>query len=119
MEQLLIHAVGDYFLQNDWMALNKKNKNIEGFIACAIHSILYTIPFILISCSWKALLVILFSHFLIDRTNIVAYFIAVKNEFMDYLFCGKLYEPDNKYTYLNEKILNFGFHPTRPFVISI
>lgn len=56
--QLLIHLVSDYWLQNDYMATNKKdNPNIALF-----HAMIYTIPFLLLTHSLLALGVICISH---------------------------------------------------------
>lgn len=59
MLQLIIHGLSDYvFTQSDWIALNKGKQTLEGYIACAIHVILYTSMFLFLTTSWKALLVI-------------------------------------------------------------
>lgn len=74
---ILGHLVGDYFLQNNWMALNKKNR----FLPCFIHCILYTFSICLFiinefrmqKINTMVLIAagIFLSHFLIDYTNIV------------------------------------------------
>ena len=70
--------VGDYITQNDWMA-NTKTKNTKmGYLACVIHSLLYSIPFLFIG-SWKAVLVILITHFLIDKYRLAKYVVQLKN----------------------------------------
>lgn len=58
MEQLLIHLFGDYFLQTDKQALNKKKSSWQ----CFLHILTYSLPFLLIG-SWKAVLVIGITHF--------------------------------------------------------
>lgn len=73
MEQLLLHLIGDYLLQNDWMASQKKQKSINGLIACLCHCIVYSIPFLLIG-SFYAFSIIFISHFLIDRYYFIKYF---------------------------------------------
>lgn len=98
MEQLLIHLVGDYVIQNDWMALNKKKRNWIGELACQIHCITYSLPFLFVG-SWFSVLLIYASHYLLDRTNIASWLIALKNGMSD--------------------IKNFGFTHDRPFAISI
>lgn len=75
MEQLLIHLFADYWLQNDWMALNKKDK----FYIALIHAFVYTIPFILLTRSPLALFVIFITHAIIDGTNIVYKLNQIKN----------------------------------------
>jgi len=76
--QILLHFIGDYIIQNHWMSVNKKAKGFKGFMACLIHCASYSLPFLFIG-SIPAVLVIFGTHFLIDRTNIVAWFIAAKN----------------------------------------
>lgn len=63
MEQLLVHLLGDFALQSDWMALNKSKRTIP----CLVHVLIYTACFLLLTTSWKALLVIGATHFLLDR----------------------------------------------------
>lgn len=63
MEQLLVHILGDFILQSDYLALNKSKRTIP----CLIHVIIYTSCFLLLTTSWKALAVIGVTHFLIDR----------------------------------------------------
>lgn len=63
MQQLLVHILGDFVLQSDWMALNKSKRSIP----CLVHVLIYTACFLLLTTSWKALLVIGVTHFLIDR----------------------------------------------------
>jgi hypothetical protein len=102
--QLLLHLWGDYIYgQNDWMATNKKNKGFTGFLACLIHCILYSLPFLLIA-SWQAVFVIFITHFLIDRTSFVTYLIALKN------FRVKKWKIDKGVC---------GFDPARPFAVAI
>ena len=63
MEQLLVHLFGDFILQSDYQALNKsKNSWI-----CLSHVLIYTGCFLILTVSWKALLVIGVTHFLLDR----------------------------------------------------
>lgn len=63
MEQLLVHVFGDYFCQSSWMAINKSKKSLN----CLIHVLIYTACFLILTTSWKALLVIGVTHFLLDR----------------------------------------------------
>lgn len=98
MEQFLLHLFGDYIVQNDWMGLNKKKRTWMGELACQIHCITYSLPFILI-CSWWAVLVIYVTHYIIDRTDIVAWFLAYRNG--------------------AKNIENFGFTTVRPQIISV
>ena len=114
MLQLILHVFGDYFLQTDWQALNKKKPGIIGFWACLKHCALYSTPFLLLG-SWKAVLVIFITHFIIDRTNIVAYLLAIKNNVRKQQ-TYKMMPLSFPYTY---DISNFGLGLDRPFAISI
>lgn len=98
MLQLILHGIGDYFLQTDYQALNKKKKGWIGFRCCLIHCTTYSLPFFFIG-SWKAVLIIFITHFIIDRTNLVAWLLAYKNGI--------------------RTIENFGFGLDRPFAITI
>jgi len=103
MIQLILHGIGDYFLQTDTQALGKKNKGLYGFWCCLKHCTTYSLPFLFIG-SWLAVLVIFATHYIIDRTNIVAYGLAIKNNV----------RKNGKYD-----ISNFGFGERRPFAITI
>lgn len=74
-EQLLCHLVSDYWLQNDWMALNKK----KNFFVALLHGFIYTLPFLLLTNSTTALLVIWLSHAFIDHTDVVCFLNRIKN----------------------------------------
>lgn len=104
MLQLILHGIGDYFLQTDWQALNKKKPGKSGLYACLKHCTTYSLPFFLIG-SWQAVLAIFTTHFIIDRTNLVTYLLAIKNNV--------------KKKDLSYDITNFGFSLERPFAISI
>jgi len=77
---ILSHLIGDFLLQNDWMAKHKK----ESSLICFIHAACYMIPFLLFcNLSLMQSLLIGLQHFIQDRTYIVNYFmtIAGKSEF--------------------------------------
>ena len=118
MEQLIFHGIGDFYLQTDWQALNKKEKGWLGFYACLKHCTTYSLPFLFIG-SWKAVLVIFVTHFIIDRTNLVSYCLAWKNHVKKTIV--EFTENDvqvltGKYAY---DISNFGYGLDRPFAITI
>lgn len=98
MEQLILHGIGDYFLQTDKQALNKKKSGYYGFKQCLIHCLTYSLPFLLIG-SYLAVFVIFVTHFIIDRTKIIDWIIAYKNGI--------------------RTIENFGFSPERPQLITV
>lgn len=88
MIQLFLHLFGDYFLQNDWMAVNKSKYSYTGWLACWIHCNLYALPFWLYyqymghhpvgTCSWLYLW-ILFAHFLLDKFSLAQYWTRLIN----------------------------------------
>lgn len=78
MEQILLHFLGDYIIQNDNIGVRKKEKSLTGLYYCIFHCITYSLPFLLIT-NYKAIILIAICHFIIDRWNIVGYFIALKN----------------------------------------
>ncbi len=78
MEQLLLHFWGDYIIQPHWMAVNKKMKGVIGEFACFLHCFTYTLPFLLITQNPIALFFICYSHYYIDRFNIVQWFMKTR-----------------------------------------
>lgn len=78
MIQLLFHMFGDYIFQNHWLA-NTKTKNTKiGYLACLIHCLLYSLPFLFIT-SIPAVLVIFITHFLMDKYRLAKYVIRLTN----------------------------------------
>ena len=69
IELLLGHLVGDYLLQTNGMAVAKKNKGIEGFMACLIHCLLYTLAICVFIglWSWLGIVAVFASHWVVDR----------------------------------------------------
>ena len=68
---LLGHMVGDYLLQNNWMAMNKSGSTLK----CAVHCGLYTIAVSIATWSvslahWQWPLLVFASHFPIDRWSL-------------------------------------------------
>lgn len=74
-DQLVAHAVGDYIIQSDWMATEKTKRSI----AAAVHAITYTLPFLLLTTSVGALVVVCASHFVIDRWRLARFVVWIKN----------------------------------------
>lgn len=103
MEQLLIHLFADYWLQNDFMALNKK----QNFLIAILHSFIYTIPFLLLTRSFLALFVIFITHTIIDGTNIVNKLNQIKNWNFNTFFVWD-----------DRKIFD-GFESNRPIFIRV
>jgi hypothetical protein len=74
-DQLLIHALGDYVLQTNWMA----NEKTKRSVAALAHVVVYTLPFLALTQSWAALAVILGTHFVIDRWRLARFVVFAKN----------------------------------------
>jgi hypothetical protein len=75
MEQLLLHLIGDYITQTNWMATSKTKQTD----AALLHAIVYGAPFWLLTSSWPALAVIIVTHFFIDRFRLARYVVFAKN----------------------------------------
>ena len=71
MSELICHLVGDYVLQNHWMAGTKT----KSWLAALLHAGLYTLPFLVLTQSALALLVIFGTHALIDRYRLARYWV--------------------------------------------
>lgn len=71
----ILHFVGDYLLQSDWMATNKTKNSA----ACLLHVAVYSAPFYFI-CDFAPLIVLIsVTHFLIDRFRLAKYWIMLIN----------------------------------------
>lgn len=81
---ILAHLVGDYLLQTHHMAVEKTSK----WLPAIAHGVMYTLPFLLITQSWVALLIICGTHIIIDRFRLVKYLMYFKN-----LFAPKSHRP--------------------------
>ncbi len=74
MIQLVLHLLGDYVTQSDWMANTKTKSTWAAFV----HASIYSAPFFLIG-SVKAIAVIWATHLLIDRFRLARYIVFAKN----------------------------------------
>jgi hypothetical protein len=84
MDWFIGHIIGDYLLQTDWMAMNKKKKGLSGLIPCFVHCLLYTIA-VVIATGWydnvlKVILVFL-SHIILDRTYLAVKYMTLLGSF--------------------------------------
>ena len=65
---LIGHLVGDYLLQNDWMANNKKERSFP----CLVHAGIWALCVVLFAgWGWQAGLALGICHFVQDRTYLV------------------------------------------------
>jgi len=80
---LIGHMVGDYLLQNDWMARNKMLKTDDGRFACVVHCVIYSFSIALFTVvdGWRcfesigvslfaAFAIAFATHFFIDRDSL-------------------------------------------------
>jgi len=79
MEQLLLHLIGDYVTQTEWMA----KKKLESLPAALLHAGVYSLPFFLITSSVPAVAVIFASHAVIDHYRLARFLVYAKNWTMD------------------------------------
>lgn len=73
--QLVLHGIGDYMLQSDWMASEK----VKRWWPTLAHVIVYTLPFLLLTQRWEALAIIAGTHAAIDHWRLAKYVCYAKN----------------------------------------
>jgi hypothetical protein len=71
MNYLIGHLIGDYLLQNDWMAQGKK----KSALPCFVHVVIYTAAVMLLT-HWPlwAATVVAMPHYAIDRWQFVPWY---------------------------------------------
>lgn len=72
---LLAHMAGDYLIQSDWMAVEKTSR----WWPAVCHAATYTLPFLLVTQDWRALLIIAGTHAVIDRFRLARHVVWAKN----------------------------------------
>jgi hypothetical protein len=73
-DQLVAHAVGDYVIQSDWMAQRKTSRTWPALV----HAVSYSLPFLLLTRSVAALVVIAGTHLVIDRWRLARFVVWAK-----------------------------------------
>jgi hypothetical protein len=115
MEQLLLHMIGDYLTQSDWMAQNKTKR----WWPAMVHAIIYSLPFLLLTgirprftfpAAW---FVIFGTHLLIDRFRLARYVVWAKN----WIGPAKPWydDPDGVTDVDKGLVTRFCFQPIPPF----
>lgn len=90
MEQLILHLIGDYLTQSDWMAKNKTRASFPAFV----HALFYSLPFLWLTTHIPAIVCIFATHFLIDRFRLARYvcwaknFLAPRGSNLPWIFCS-------------------------------
>lgn len=74
-DQIVVHSIGDYLTQSDWMANEKTKRWNPAFC----HALVYSIPFLVFRPSPEAWLTIFGTHYLIDRYRLARYVVWAKN----------------------------------------
>lgn len=76
VDLLVAHLVGDYLLQNDWMALGKKSSSFR----CTVHVLMYSLMFVLLALlgrlEWWQVALIAAQHWIQDRTGFIPWYMA-------------------------------------------
>ena len=75
MIALILHLIGDYVTQSQWMADNKTKSTWAAFV----HATIYSVPFAWLVHSWHGWLVIWATHLLIDRFRLARHVVYFKN----------------------------------------
>lgn len=78
---ILAHFIGDFLLQNDWMAVGKKK---NSFI-CTVHVTLYILPFFLTELSLLQISLIYIQHWIQDRTTFIKWWCSITKSFQSEL----------------------------------
>jgi len=82
-DQLVAHAIGDYVTQSDWMATEKTKRSV----AALVHSLVYSLGFLVFSPSATAFAFIAVTHFVIDRWRLARYVVWAKNWLAPWAVC--------------------------------
>lgn len=101
---ILAHLVGDYLIQSDWMALEKTKR----WFPAVAHGLTYMLPYILVTQSITALLIIGGTHIVIDRYRLARQVVWVKN------FVGP-----KRYRYPWAECRATGYHESNPVWMAV
>lgn len=103
-DQILLHLVGDYIIQSDWMAGEKTKKSV----AAMAHAVTYTLPFLFLTRSPLALAFICLTHFVIDHWRLARYVCWIKN-----------IPSPKEYRYPWSECSGTGYHKDRPAWLAV
>lgn len=88
---LMGHLMGDYIIQDDFMAAHKAEPGRRGLIACLAHCLMYTGSVTVFTAGWMpwwGMLIVFVNHFLMDRYRLAAWW--MKNISSQKLFATNL-----------------------------
>jgi hypothetical protein len=76
---VLGHFVGDFLLQNKWMALSKTKKGGVGYAALLVHCVIYALSIAIITWHFEPLFVALVfaSHLPLDRWSLATKWLRI------------------------------------------
>lgn len=101
-------------IQSDWMANEKTKQNL----AASLHALSYSLPFLLLGPSARAMLVIAVTHFAIDRWRLARYVVYVKNWLCPFwqTECGQMtgYRAERLHVKPWSQCVGTGYHESRP-----
>lgn len=133
-DQLVAHAIGDYLLQSDWMAQNKRTKDVAAVVHALVYSLCF-LPFLAWGDSSTArfqFTVIMWTHFVIDRFGLARYVVWAKNflapRWLAWSVNAEMAIPDGVRRYVaNTSIRNLpwascqgtGYPPDRPPFLAV
>jgi len=103
-DQIFAHAIGDYVIQSDWMA----NEKTKQSLAAGCHALSYAIPFLWLRPSIAAMVVIIGTHFVIDRWRLARFVVYTKN----------LVAP-KEYRFKWSDCAGTGYHKDRPAWLAV
>jgi len=83
-QMLLGHLVGDYLLQNEWMALNKSKNTLVGWMAALLHCMIYTWTICIFMGEFDKIwwIAVFLSHFPIDKFALGEKYMKLKGSSM-------------------------------------
>lgn len=109
IDLLFGHLIGDYILQNKWMAMNKDRSTFK----CLIHCLFYTASVIFIAriYNWQFIVLVFASHFIIDRWSIADKWLELIHgrSIKDFLKNGWQNIPFNSFDIKSYHALRAGF----------
>ena len=74
---VLGHLVGDYLLQNSWMAMNKATKWIPLLTHCLVYTLSIVVAMLIgdFTISWTAIIILYASHVFLDKRFFVLWWV--------------------------------------------
>ena len=114
----LLHLLGDYLFQNDYLANNKT----KSFTPAFIHALIYSLPFLAL-VNGAAWWIVLISHYFIDRYRLAVHYIRLVNIRFTIEYCTVLDKNGflvlkTRYHLERNDTSNFGYDPQKPAFIA-